>query len=193
MSVTQNVSIRQNFDETCESMLNQLINVVVTRNYNYHGVAYWFDRVDIGLVGFAQLFRLCASYNYNLTRKLMDYVVLRGGHVVLGDIPKPDTSLYTTPSDTLEYMIQSYKELNDLAISLHKMADENQDANLTDFLEAEIIRPVSKVIRRIGVLVANVRRAGPGLGEYQVNKHLKVYLTRMVNPTLESVNFSSII
>lgn len=191
MSVTQNVSIRQNFDESSESMLNQLINVVCTRNYTYHGIAYYFDRVDIGLVGFASVFRLCSTYMRDLTHKLMDYCVLRGGHVVLKEIPKPDTSLYTNPSETLEFLIQSFKDVNDMAISLHKVADENQDGNMTDFLESEVIRPVARVIRRVGVLLANVRRAGPGLGEYQVNKHLKFYMTK-VKPTLETINFSHV-
>ncbi|RMZ94423.1 middle subunit-like, partial [Brachionus plicatilis] len=123
MSVSQNVSIRQNFDETSESMLNQLINVVCTRNYTYHGIAYYFDRVDIGLVGFASVFRLCATYSRDLTHKMMDYCVLRGGHVVLREIPKPDSSVYTNPSETLEFLIQSFKDINDLAVSLHKVAD----------------------------------------------------------------------
>lgn len=167
-TASENVTIRQNFDESSESLLNQLINVIFFGNYTFHSMAYYFDRVDIGLTGFADLNLHCAIDAYKTVRKLMDYVVLRGGQCVFDDIKKPEKQEWGTPLDSLEYLLNYKKLINEMALKCHQNAENKRDAHLTDFLETEVLEPMTSFIRKVGILISNLKKAGPGLGKFQI-------------------------
>lgn len=66
--------------------------------------------------------------------------------------------------------------INQQVLKVHTNACEQVDPHLTDFLESTILRPLVEFLRKVGVLVANLERAGPRLGEYQFNKDLELHL-----------------
>lgn len=65
-------------------------------------------------------------------------------------------------------------------LKVHSQACDQVDPHLTDFLETVILRPLVEFIRKVGVLVANLERAGPKLGEYQFNKDLELHLQQVM-------------
>jgi ferritin heavy chain len=177
------VSIRQNFSDEAENLINQLINNVFYTCYTCSSMAYYFDREEIGLFGMANFFRWCARESYQCCRLLMDYIVVRGGVVQFETIKKPEKTEWGTPIEALEYCLNLKKVINQQVLKVHSNASEQIDPHLSDFLETMILRPLVEFIRKVGVLLANVERAGPKLGEYQFNKDIELYLERIMRET----------
>lgn len=176
----QKVSIRQNFTDESESLINNLINNLFFGCYTCTSMAYYFDREDIGLFGMADFFRWCARDSYQCCRLLMDYIVVRGGEVEFDTIKKPEKTEWGTPLEALDYLIDLKKVINQQVLKVHNQACQQVDPHLTDFLETVILRPLVEFIRKVGVLVANLQRAGPKLGEYQFNKDLELHLQQVM-------------
>lgn len=105
----QTVSIRQNFSDESENLINQLINNLFFGCYSCTSMAYYFDREDIGLFGMADFFRWCARDSYQCCRLLMDYIVVRGGEVEFDTIKKPEKTEWGTSLEALEYLIDLKK------------------------------------------------------------------------------------
>lgn len=174
------VSIRQNFSDQSEQLLNQLINNLFFGSYTCSSMAYYFDREEIGLYGMADFFRWCAREGYQSSRLLMDYIVVRGGQVQFDTIKKPERDEWATPIEALQYLLDFKKVFNQQVVKAHTAACEQVDPHLTDFLETVILRPLIEFIRKVGVLLANLERAGPKLGEYQFNKDIELYLGKIM-------------
>lgn len=139
-------------------------------------MAYYFDREDIGLFGMANFYRWCAREGYQCARLLMDYLVVRGGEVQFKTIKKPEKEEWGTPLESLQYLVDLKKVINQQVLKVHSSAGENNDAHLKDFLQTVILRPLVEFMRKVAVLIANLERAGTKLGEYQFNKDLELYL-----------------
>lgn len=183
MSQISKSLIRQNFHDESESLLNDLINLLLENSYTCKSMAYYFDRDVIGLFGMADFNRWCAFDNAINARKVMDYIVERGGRVCLDDIKKPDTTEWGAPIESLKSLLKEYQELYDLVLRVHDKAHENHDPHLNDFLETELVEPVATIIRKIGVLISNLSTAGTCLGEYEFNKDLEKRLFQIIHTT----------
>jgi ferritin len=139
-------------------------------------MAYYFDREDIGLFGMANFYRWCAREGYQCARLLMDYLVVRGGEVQFKTIKKPEKDEWGTPLESLQYLVDLKKVINQQVLKVHSSACESNDAHLRDFLETVLLRPLVEFLRKVAVLITNLERAGTKLGEYQFNKDLELYL-----------------
>ena len=62
------------------------------------------------------------------------------------------------------------KHVNQSLLDLHKIADKHGDAQMMDFIEGEYLKEQVDAIKKIGDHVTNLKRVGPGLGEYQFDK-----------------------
>ncbi|CAF0724142.1 unnamed protein product [Brachionus calyciflorus] len=182
---TDNGLIRHNFTTDSEEYLNNLINVLFTGCYNCEAMAYYFDRSDIGLYGMADFCRYGSFYVTRINKKVMDYVVERGGRICLATITKPEWVSNTTPLKYLETLCVKLKELYNFGQKIHENADIKNDPNLTDFLETELIEPLALMIREIEVLWSNLSLAGSGLGEFEFNKDLERYINQFMDEKLE--------
>jgi ferritin len=175
-----NITIRQNFSDESENLINQLINNILFNCYSATSMAYYFDRQDIGMFGMANFYRWCAREGYQCARLLMDYLVVRGGEVQFKTIKKPEKDEWGTPLESLEYLVELKKVINQQVLKVHSSACENNDAHLQDFLETVILRPLVEFVRKVAVLITNLERAGSKLGEYQFNKDLELYLVDLM-------------
>lgn len=171
-----NITIRQNFSDESENLINQLINNILFGCYTCTSMAYYFDRPNISLFGMANFYRWCAREGYQCSRLLMDYLVVRGGEVQFQTIKKPEKDEWGTPLESLEYLVDLKKEKYQSVLKVYSDASEHNDAHLNDFLETVILRPLVEFLRKVAVLITNIERAGPKLGEYQFNKDLELYL-----------------
>jgi len=182
---TTRVNIRQNFSDEAETKINELIHVLMVGGYQAIAMASFFDRDEVGLFGMAHFSKWTSTEIYHVVRMLMDYLVIRGGRVCLGKIDKPNETEWKTPIDALELLLKMKEIVYDKVVDLHRVAGEQQDGHLNDFLETVILRPLVACNRQLVVLVSNLKRAGPALGEYQFNKHLEQYLHNILsNPNL---------
>ncbi|KAL3314228.1 fts3-like protein [Cichlidogyrus casuarinus] len=162
--------VRQNFSQPCEAAINKQINMELFAHYTYLSMAYHFDRDDIALEGFHKFFLEQSAEERKHAMMLMKYQNDRGGRIVWGDVKQPAKSDWGTGLDAMTEALNLEKEVNESLLALHSIAAEQNDAHLQDFLEANYLSEQVESIRQISGYIANLKRVGPGLGEYQFDK-----------------------
>ncbi|XP_076445005.1 soma ferritin-like [Babylonia areolata] len=163
---------RQNYHAEAEAGINRQINMELYACYCYQSMSFYFDRDDVALPGFAKFFKESSDEEREHAEKLMKYQNQRGGRVVLQDIKKPDRDEWGTGLDAMQVALGLEKSVNQSLLDLHAVADSHKDAQMTDFLEGEFLQEQVKAIKDLGDKITNLKRVGPGLGEYEFDKSL---------------------
>jgi len=132
--------IRTNYHATSEALINKQINMELHASYVYMSMAAYFDRDDVALPGFAKRFRANCDEEREHAQKFIDYQNMRGGRVVFQNIQKPNTDDWTSALDAVESSLELEKSVHESLLALHRNADEQSDAQLTDFLEGEYLK-----------------------------------------------------
>ncbi|XP_062499712.1 soma ferritin-like [Corticium candelabrum] len=132
--------------------------------------AHHFDRDDVALHGFHKFFKESSDEELEHADKLMTFQNKRGGRVVLQDIKKPEKDEWGSGLDAMQVALALEKHVNQSLLDLHKIADRHGDAQMMDFIEGEYLKEQVDAIKKIGDHVTNLKRVGPGLGEYQFDK-----------------------
>ncbi|MCI3325481.1 ferritin [Escherichia coli] len=161
---------RQNYHTESEAGINRQINMELYASYCYQSMAYYFDRDDVALHGFAKFFRKQSEEEREHAEKLMKFQNKRGGRIVLQDIKKPDRDEWGTGLDAMQVALTLEKSVNQALLDLHEVAANHKDAQMTDFLEGEFLQEQVNSIKEIGDHVTNLKRVGSGLGEYMFDK-----------------------
>jgi len=170
MSVSQ---CRQNYHAESEAGINRQINMELYASYCYQSMAYYFDRDDVALPGFAKFFKESSNEEREHAEKLMAFQNKRGGRIVLQDVKKPDRDEWGCGLDAMQVALGLEKSVNQSLLDLHKVADSHNDAQMTDFLEGEFLKEQVEAIKDIGDKISNLKRVGVGLGEYMFDKELQ--------------------
>ncbi|XP_048766939.1 soma ferritin [Ostrea edulis] len=164
---------RQNFHEESEAGINRQINMELYASYTYQSMAFYFDRDDVALPGFAKFFRDSSSEEREHAEKLMKYQNKRGGRIVLQDIKKPDRDEWGTGLDAMQMALQLEKTVNQSLLDLHKVAGSHNDAQMCDFIESEYLEEQVQAIKEVSDHITQLKRVGTGLGEYMYDKQLQ--------------------
>ncbi|WAR09243.1 FRIS-like protein [Mya arenaria] len=163
---------RQNFHQLSEAGLNKQINMELYASYVYMSMAYYFDRDDVALKGFSGFFKSSSDEEREHAEKLMKYQNKRGGRVVLKPIDKPSKDEWGSGLDAMKDALQLEKDVNQSLLDLHKIASDNGDAQMTDYLEGEFLEEQVNAIKEISDRLTNLERVGPGLGEWHYDQKL---------------------
>jgi len=164
-------AIRQNYAEASEAAINKQINMELYASYVYLDMAFHFDRDDIALEGFHDFLKKQSDEEREHAQKLMTYQNKRGGRIVLKDIKSPDAKDYgISHIKALEDALALERKVNESLLALHKVAGDNNDPHLCDFLEEEFLDEQVESINEISKLLTNAKRCGDGLGVYQFDK-----------------------
>merc|ERR1712170_79445 len=102
--------------------------------------------------------------------KFMKYQNKRGGRIVLQDIKKPDRDDWGTGLEAMQVALQLEKSVNQALLDLHKVADSHSDAQMCDFIESTYLTEQTEAIKQLSDYVTQLKRVGPGLGEYIFDK-----------------------
>lgn len=70
--------------------LNEQVNYEFYSSYTYLAMSAYCESIDLG--GFANFFRIQAQEEVSHAMKLYDYIIQKGGDVILETINKPDSS-----------------------------------------------------------------------------------------------------
>jgi len=165
--------IRSNFHAQCEALINKQINTELNASYVYMSMAAYFDRDDVALAGFAKRFRENSEEEREHAQKLIDYQNRRGGRVVFQNIMKPPKEDWNTALEAVEASLKLEIEVYESLLNLHKVADEKEDPQLTDFLEGEYLKEQVEAHKEIGDLITKMKRAGDGVGLHIIDKELQ--------------------
>ena len=186
---------RQHFHEDCEAGINKQINMELTAFYVYKSLSVYFYQDDVALGGFGHFFEHSSDEEKEHADKLMKYQNQRGGRVKLQPIEVTDISAVKSGLDAMEFALELEKKVNQVSqaknaqgnenciifivdlfvlqslLDLHKVADSHGDAQMMDFLEGEYLKEQVESIKQLSDYVTNLRRNGPGLGEYLFDRH----------------------
>ena len=89
--------------------------------------AFYFERDDVDLKGFAKFFRDSAKEEFEHAEKFMKYQTERGGRIVLQDIKRPDKDEWGTGLDAMETALALEKTVNQALLDLQKISDMHGD------------------------------------------------------------------
>merc|ERR1712026_369764 len=162
--------IRQNYKEDCEALVNKQINLELHASFVYMSMASYFDRDDVANYGFSAYFKKNSDEEREHAEKFIKYQNKRGGRVVFQDIAKPSTMEWGTPLEAMEAVLELEKTVNQSLLDLHKAADG--DTHLCDFLEANFLDEQVDAIKEISGWITKLKRNGPGLGFYMIDKDI---------------------
>ena len=162
--------VRQNFAEEAEGGINKQINLELYAFYNYLSMAYYFDRHDVALKGFHDFFKKRADEELDHAKKFMEYQNKRGGTIVLAPIQKPTKDSWGSSLEAMEASLKLEKTVNQSLLDLHTIATTAADAQMTDFIESNYLEEQVEDIKLLGEHITNLKRVGPGLGEYMFDK-----------------------
>merc|ERR1712080_344195 len=164
--------VRQNYHQDSEALINKQINMELYASYVYLSMSAYFVRDDLALHGFAKRFRAASAEEKEHAEKLIDYQVMRGGRVLFREIAKPSTDDWGTAMDAIQASLELERTVNQALLDMHKSADGNNDAQMTDFLEGTFLNEQVEAIKEIADLVTKMKRAGDGLGLHIIDKEL---------------------
>jgi ferritin heavy chain len=142
-------------------------------SYIYTSMAFYFDRDDVALPGLSKFFLKSSDEEREHAHKLMKYMNQRGGRVFLQDIKKPDSDEWGTGMDALQLALKLEREVNQSLLELHQVGSAKNDPNFCDFIESEYLNEQVESMKQLSDMITQLKRAGPGLGEYQFDKHLQ--------------------
>merc|ERR1712114_6531 len=128
-------AIKQNFHLESEAWINKQINMELYASYVYLSMSAYFARDDIALVGFSKRFKEASTEERDHAMKLIDYQTMRGGRVVFREIAKPTLDEWGTALEAVEATLELERTVNESLLTMHKTAGDNNDAQMTDFLE----------------------------------------------------------
>ena len=162
--------VRQNFHEQCEAAINKQINMELYQSYVFTSMAWYFDRDDVGLPGLHKFFLRYANEEREHAEELLEYQNKRGGRIVMQDIKKPEKDEWGSALEAMEYALQLEKGHYRGLMKCHEFAEKHGDKEMMSFIENEFLHEEVEFMKKLGDHIANLKRVGKGLGEYQFDK-----------------------
>jgi len=135
-------------------------------------MAYYFDRDDVAFPGLHKFFKKSSDEEREHAEKLMKYQNTRGGRLVLQDIEKPTKDEWMSPMQALVAALELERSVNNNLLKIHAAASSHNDPQLCDFLETHYLEEQVKSIKELSDLIIQLKRCGPGLGEFIFDKEL---------------------
>ncbi|XP_021810526.1 ferritin-4, chloroplastic-like [Prunus avium] len=167
---------RQKYSDQSEAAINEQINVEYNVSYVYHAMYAYFDRDNVALKGLAKFFKESSEEERQHAEMLMDYQNKRGGKVKLQSMLMPfsefDHAEKGEALHAMELALALEKLNNEKLLKLHRMANENNDVHLADYVESEFLTEQVEAIKKISEYVAQLRRIGAGHGVWHFDQML---------------------
>ena len=102
----------------------------------------------------------------------MKYQNQRGGRVILQDLKRPEKDEWGSGLDAIQAALALEKTVNQSLLDLHKIAEKHGDPQMQDFLEQNYLHEQVEAIKELGDYVTNLKKVGPGHGEWHFDKEL---------------------
>ncbi|XP_029953775.1 ferritin, lower subunit [Salarias fasciatus] len=168
--------VRQNLHSDTGVDINKLINVKLNASYTYLSLGMYFDRDDVALPKFSSFFLDRSVKEREQAEKLLEYLNMRGGRILLQTIAKPTREDWRGGLDAMSFSLEYQKSLNACVLDVHRRAGSQADPHLCDFLEQHFLEESHETIKKLGDYVGSLTRItgsethGP-MGEYLFDKH----------------------
>ncbi|CAK9174210.1 unnamed protein product [Ilex paraguariensis] len=177
-NVPQASLARQKYTDHCEFAINEQINVEYNVSYVYQAMYAYFDRDNIASYCLVanSFFKESSEEERQHAEKLMEYQNKRGGKVKLQSMLMPVSEFdHIEKGDALyamELALSLEKLTNEKLLNLHRVADQNNDVQLADFVESEFLAEQLEAIKKLSEYVAQLRRVAKGHGVWHFDQML---------------------
>jgi len=165
-------NVKQNFHLDSEAFINKQINMELYASYVYLSMYAYFSRDDVALHGFAKRFQSASTEERQHAEKLIDYQIKRGGRVTFQPIAKPTIEDWGSALEAIKSSLELEKTVNESLLTMHKVAADHGDSQMTDFIEGDFLEEQVESIKEIADLLTRMNRAGEGLGLLIIDKEL---------------------
>ena len=131
-----------NLSKQCEDLLNKQINLELQAHYNYLILYSYFKKDSVAYFNVAKYFKKSSDEELEHATKFIDYQNIRGGFLSYSKIDCIDMNLINTENPILhsfEIALDLENNVYRNLLNLHKMADDNNDPQLCDFLESNFL------------------------------------------------------
>jgi len=126
----------------------------------------------VALKGFSKFFKKSSEEEREHAEKLMKFQNQRGGRLVLQDIKRPEKDDWGSGLDAMKAALALERNVNQSLLDLHKIAENHGDSQMQDFLEGNYLQEQVEGIKELGDYVTNLKRLGPGHGEWHFDREL---------------------
>ena len=121
---------------------------------------------------FSKFFKKSSDEERDHAEKLMKFQNQRGGRIVLQNIKKPEKDDWGSGLDAMMAALTLERNVNQSLLDLHKVAEIHGDAHMQDFLAGNYLREQVEAIKELGDYVSNLKKLGPGHGEWHFDREL---------------------
>ncbi|KAH7372605.1 hypothetical protein KP509_17G012600 [Ceratopteris richardii] len=167
---------RYKFSPRCEAAVNELINVEYSIAYVYRALFGYYGRDNVALPGLAKYFLKESENQMDGAQSLMRFQNTRGGRIKLQSILASETEFNETVKGDALYGMEVALSLQKLSyeklIYLSKIASEDEDPQMRDFVDGTLLPQKVDLIKKISEYVSQLRRVGKGHGEYHFDQVL---------------------
>jgi ferritin len=166
--------------EKMQKALTEQLNAEMYSSYLYLSMSSYFQSIE--LAGFANWMRVQAKEELMHAMKIYDYVIERGGRVLLRQIDSPPTE-WDSPTAAFEHTYDHEQKVTGLINGLVDLAINEKDHATNNFLQWFVAEQVEEEASANGVLqkVKLVGNAGEGL--LMLDRELA---TRVFTPPVKS-------
>ena len=86
-------------------------------------------------------------------------------------LQKPDRDEWGSALDAMQAALALEKTVNQSLLDMHKIASSHVDPQMCDWIEQHYLTEQVESIKSIADHITQLKRCGPGLGEYVYDKH----------------------
>ena len=155
--------------ERVEKTLNEQVNAEIYSAYLYLSMSSYFDSVN--LPGFAQWMKSQAMEEMVHAMKLYDYVIERGGRMLLGAIEAPPTQ-WDNPVAAFEATLEHERKVTALINNLVEIALDEKDHATNIFLQWFVSEQVEEEASVDSVLQKLKMIGSQGQGLFMMDREL---------------------
>ena len=151
-----------------EKALNDQINLEFNSAYAYLGMAAYFSGTPF--TGFARWMHLQSKEEMEHARKFFDYVVDRGGKVILQGISEPPSS-YKAPIEAFRASLRHEQKVSAAIEEIYELALSEKDYATLSFLKWFLDEQVEEE-KNVSDMLARLELVGDNTsGLYQVDQY----------------------
>lgn len=171
-----NEQVNQNkyfLHDRCRMGLQEQVNLELHASLVYMQMAAHLANNKVARSGFARFFRDQSTEEREHAQKLVDYVNLRGGTVSAVNVDMPSTATWMSVLDALQAALALEHRVTNRLHELHRLADDNHDPQMADFLEQEFLSEQVRSIDQLQRLITQLQNMDTGLGEFLLDQQLR--------------------
>ena len=163
--MTTSIGRFDNWTQESEIALNKQINLEYMASYQYHALYAYFDRDNVSMKNIANYFYKACQEEREHADTFAKYQVMRGGKVILENVSKPihEFNNDNTKNDVIvgfELALQLEQQVYKNLLDLHKIADNSQDFQFSDYIESNFLEEQVKANYELGCIIGKLRRIG---------------------------------